>query len=75
MRSILVCALVLSLAGCTKYVRPGVSEAEQRRDTAECEYDADRAVAGTRNGMIAGWDRRGLINQCMALRGYHLERR
>lgn len=65
-----VFVLVLAVSGCTQYVRPGATAYDVQRDQMECNYEANRATAGIRNGMQAGYEKSGLERQCMELRGY-----
>jgi hypothetical protein len=63
--------LLLMLAGCAgPWVRPGSTQADLTRDTAECNYEADKAVAATASAVAAGITAGQLVVQCMKLKGW-----
>lgn len=60
------------------YKHPYKPESEWDRDYAECEYEAEIAVAGiplsrtgVASGVQKGFTKARLIEKCMKLKGYH----
>jgi hypothetical protein len=73
--------LCLMLSGCVaggSWNRPGTTEAQFRRDEAECRYQASAATPYGYGGSTAmligqGFARNDLIEQCLKLRGYYVK--
>lgn len=64
-------SVALLLAGCAgPWARPGASQADLSRDSAECDYDAAKATASAASAVDAGWNAGQLHTQCMKLRGW-----
>jgi uncharacterized membrane protein len=67
---ILVVLLLLSVAGCTVWVRPDTTENEFRRDLADCEYEATLATASLAPGPAQSSNKFEVMEQCMRKKGY-----
>jgi hypothetical protein len=75
-KMILIATILVSMTGCTKYVKPGASEAELKRDQDECEYQAmlhgGVLGGGYTTAMDIGYRRATIIQHCMGKKGYTL---
>jgi hypothetical protein len=64
---------VLVLTGCnanTILDKPGVSEAEARRDLYQCQQDARQSATDSQTQFGRDLERRMVVEDCMAARGY-----
>ena len=72
MKTLLPLTLAATLAGCMsfEYRKDGADAARRTQDEKECAFEADKATAGIRNGIEAGWAKGELEMKCMDVRGY-----
>jgi uncharacterized protein YceK len=66
-----IIALIVLLSGCvTTWSRAGATQADLARDTAQCQYETDRATAAIDNPVHAGVQDSLLNASCMKARGW-----
>lgn len=63
MKTIITIALTLTLAACA-----GAPQGPYNPIAAQCEYEADIAIAGIVNPIMAGVQKGQLMNRCMQIR-------
>ena len=76
-----VILIALCLTGCAQgiWVKQTATSQQAQRDFAECEYDAKKFSyvpmygSGIGAGIEEGMRYNELMNQCMIVKGYHLE--
>ena len=62
------------VAGCAQstWHHQTANQQQFARDKLECEYEAQKATAGIRSGIEAGYEQGSLQIMCMKVRGYEL---
>lgn len=72
MKLITTIAVVL-LTGCGspgKWVHPSGNQSRVEQDSAECEYEAQKATGNSETGFSRGVRRAQIEDSCMKVRGY-----
>jgi hypothetical protein len=65
-----------ALAGCSEqiWVKPGMSQAEYQKDSAECTQSAGMNAGSYGNSLDAARLTRSAMSRCMTARGYTLQK-